>query len=207
MSKILLLDADSTLFNEEVIDLIAQKAGVGQKVSEITEQAMQGILDFPSALKQRVMLLKDLPESVLSEVSEEISITKGGRELISAAQSKGFVVSVVSGGFEEVISPIMQELGIAYFRANTLEIVNGKLTGYVLGEIVDQAAKTKWLLDLSEKFQIVAQDTIAIGDGANDIGMVQAAEIGIAFCAKPALKKVANVVIDERDLELAVPYL
>ena len=207
MSKILLLDADSTLFNEEVIDLIAQKAGAGQKVSEITEQAMQGILDFPSALRQRVMLLKDLPESVLSEVSEEISITKGGIELISAAQSKGFVVSVVSGGFKEVISPIMQELGIAYFRANTLEIVNGKLTGYVLGEIVDQAAQTKWLLDLSEKFQIVAHDTIAIGDGANDIGMVQAAGIGIAFCAKPALKKVADVVIDERNLELVVPYL
>jgi phosphoserine phosphatase len=207
MSKILLLDADSTLFNEEVIDLLAQKAGVGQKVAEITEQAMQGVLDFPTALKQRVMLLRDLPENVLSEVSEEISITKGGRELISVAQSKGFVISVVSGGFEEVISPIMQELGIAYFRANTLEIEDGKLTGYVLGEIVDQAAKTKWLLDLSEKFQIVAQDTIAIGDGANDIGMVQAAEIGIAFCAKPALKKVADVVIDERNLELVVPYL
>jgi phosphoserine phosphatase len=207
MSKILLLDADSTLFNEEVIDLLAQKAGVGQKVAEITKQAMQGVLDFPTALKQRVMLLRDLPENVLSEVSEEISITKGGRELISVAQSKGFVISVVSGGFEEVISPIMQELGIAYFRANTLEIEDGKLTGYVLGEIVDQAAKTKWLLDLSEKFQIVAQDTIAIGDGANDIGMVQAAEIGIAFCAKPALKKVADVVIDERNLELVVPYL
>jgi phosphoserine phosphatase len=207
MSKILLLDADSTLFNEEVIDLLAQKAGVGQKVAAITEQAMQGVLDFPTALKQRVMLLRDLPENVLSEVSEEISITKGGRELISVAQSKGFVISVVSGGFEEVISPIMQELGIAYFRANTLEIEDGKLTGYVLGEIVDQAAKTKWLLDLSEKFQIVAQDTIAIGDGANDIGMVQAAEIGIAFCAKPALKKVADVVIDERNLELVVPYL
>ena len=99
------------------------------------------------------------------------------------------------------------ELGIANFRANTLEIVDGRLTGYVLGEIVDQEAKTKWLLDLSEKFRIAVQDTIAIGDGANDIGMVKTAQIGIAFCAKPALKKIADVIIDERDLELVVPYL
>lgn len=207
MPKLLLLDADSTLFNEEVIDLLAQKAGVGQEVAEITERAMQGVLDFQSALKQRVRLLKDLPESVLSEVSGETSMTKGARELIAAAHIKGFVVSVVSGGFHEVISPIMQELGIANFRANTLEIVDGRLTGYVLGEIVDQDAKTKWLLDLSEKFRIAVQDTIAIGDGANDIGMVKTAQIGIAFCAKPALKKIADVIIDERDLELVVPYL
>ncbi|MGI9199114.1 MAG: phosphoserine phosphatase SerB [Candidatus Nanopelagicaceae bacterium] len=207
MQKILLLDADSTLFNEEVIDLIAERAGIGQEVAEITEQAMQGLIDFPTALKKRVSLLEGLPASDLAEVSQKVTITNGGRELIVAAREKGYLISVVSGGFIEVIAPIMEHLDIDDYHANSLEIANGYLTGAVVGEIVDRDAKVKWLLDLSKKFRINIEDTIAIGDGANDIGMVQAAHLGIAFCAKPALKKVANVIIDERDLKLVEPYL
>ena len=205
MTKLFLFDVDSTLINEEVIELIAAHAGVQDKVKDITDRAMAGELDFQSSLKERVSLLKGLPESVIDEVREEITLTNGASELISELQSQGHTVAVVSGGFTKVIAPLMATLKIENFLANTLGVEEGTLTGQVVGEIIDRQAKATYLVKLKDLLNPI--QTIAIGDGANDIDMLKAADIGIAFCAKDALKDVADVVIKKRDLREISNYL
>lgn len=205
MNRLFLFDVDSTLINEEVIDLIGAKAGLSSEISAITEQAMLGKLDFNAALIQRVELLAGLSIEVLDEVRTDITFTNGAAELIAELQAAGDQIAVVSGGFIEVIAPIMNLLSIELFKANSFEIQDKKLTGRVTGEIINRSAKAKFLNDL--KSQLNPLQTIAIGDGANDIEMITEADIGIAFCAKPALKEVADVIIDQRDLREILNYL
>jgi len=205
MKRLFLFDVDSTLINEEVIDLIGAKAGLSSEISAITEQAMLGKLDFNAALIQRVELLAGLSIDVLDEVRTEITFTNGAAELIAELQAAGDQIAVVSGGFIEVIAPIMNLLSIELFKANSFEVQDKKLTGRVTGEIINRSAKAKFLNDL--KSQLNPLQTIAIGDGANDIEMITEADIGIAFCAKPALKEVADVIIDQRDLREILNYL
>ena len=205
MSRLFLFDVDSTLINEEVIDLIGAKANLSSEISAITELAMLGQIDFNMALTKRVELLSGLAVEILAEVRSEITLTNGAAELISRLRNAGDEVAVISGGFIEVIAPLMKTLNIDYFKANSLEIHNEKLTGRVTGEIVNRMVKANYLNELKE--QLNPKLTIAIGDGANDIDMVKAADIGIAFCAKPALKEVADVVIDKRDLREILNYL
>lgn len=205
MKRLFLFDVDSTLINEEVIELIAARAGIQEKVKEITERAMAGEIDFQDSLTERVALLKDLPESVVEEVQSNITLTTGASELITELQNQGDTVAVVSGGFTKVIAPLMRSLGILHFRANTLGVLNGKLTGQVEGAIIDRQAKAHYLSELKRELNPVK--TVAIGDGANDIDMVIAADIGISFCGKEALNNVADVVIRKRDLREVLNYL
>ncbi len=198
--KLVQLDVDSTLIQQEVIELLAAKAGVSQKVREITDLAMRGELDFEQSLRSRVKLLKGLPESVISEVQNEISLTLGARTLIDTLHRLGHSVAVVSGGFIDVIAPLVDSLKIKYVKANKLEIIDGFLTGNISGEVIDRAAKAAALREFAELENLTMSQTIAIGDGANDLDMIAAAGLGIAFNAKPAVKAAA-------DSSLTAPYL
>ena len=200
MRRLFLFDVDSTLINEEVIDLIAAKAGVSEQVSQITTAAMSGNLDFSESLIKRVALLSGVSTTVLNEVQSEITLTNGAVDLIKTLLGKGDVVAVVSGGFTEVIAPLLTSLKIKDFKANSLQIIDGRLTGKVQGPIIDRRAKAEFLREIAAIHQIPLAHTVAVGDGANDIDMIQNAGVGIAFCAKPALVEVADRVIINRDL-------
>ena len=198
--KLVVMDVDSTLIQQEVIELLGAKAGKATEITAITESAMRGELDFAESLKARVALLAGLPESVLTEIQSEITLTPGARTLIRTLHKLGHHVALVSGGFEPVISPLMTQLGIAHMRANNLEIVDGKLTGHLAGPIIDRAGKAQALRDFASLHSIELEQTIAIGDGANDLDMITLAGMGIAFNAKPAVKAAA-------DSSVSAPYL
>jgi phosphoserine phosphatase len=198
--KLVVMDVDSTLIQQEVIELLADRAGVGEEVREITNKAMNGDLDFASSLKARVALLKGLDATILDSVRQEITLTPGARTLIDTLHALGHSVAVVSGGFTAVIEPLLQELGITHYRANSLEIVDGRLTGELVGEIVDRAGKAQALRDFATIEGVNLGQTIAIGDGANDLDMIEIAGLGIAFNAKPAVKAMA-------DSSVSAPYL
>ena len=204
--KLVQLDVDSTLIQQEVIELLAAKAGVADQVIAITERAMKGEIDFAESLKERVALLKGLPESTLAQVQSEIVLTPGARTLVSTLQKLGHTVSVVSGGFIDVIAPILKDLDIKYFKANTLGIESGFLTGEVVGPIIDRAAKADALREFAAAESIAMEQTIAIGDGANDLDMIAAAGLGIAFNAKPAVKAAADSSVSQPFLD-SVLYL
>ena len=198
--KLVQLDVDSTLIQQEVIELLAAKAGVADEVIAITDKAMRGELDFEQSLRARVALLKGLPVSAISEVQQQILLTPGARTLISTLHKLGHTVAVVSGGFIDVIAPLLKELNIKHFKANTLGVENGVLTGEVTGPVIDRAAKAGALREFAALESISMEQTIAIGDGANDLDMIAAAGLGIAFNAKPAVKAAA-------DSSLSQPYL
>lgn len=198
--KLVQLDVDSTLIQQEVIELLAAKAGASQSVKEITDLAMRGELDFEQSLRSRVRLLKGLPESVIGEVQNEISLTPGARTLIHTLHRLGHSVAVVSGGFIDVIEPLLNTLKIKYVKANKLEIIDGFLTGNITGKVIDRAAKAAALREFAELENLTMSQTIAIGDGANDLDMIAAAGLGIAFNAKPVVKAAA-------DSSLTAPYL
>jgi len=189
--KLVVMDVDSTLIQQEVIELLAAKAGVEDDVKSITEAAMRGELDFAASLKARVALLAGLPESVIDEVRAEIALTPGARTLVKTLHQLGHSVAVVSGGFTAVIEPLIKELGITHYRANTLEVVDGRLTGLVIEPIIDRAAKATALRDFAAIEGVQLEQTVAIGDGANDLDMISIAGLGIAFNAKPAVKAAA----------------
>lgn len=198
--KLVQLDVDSTLIQQEVIELLAAKAGVADEVTTITDKAMRGELDFEQSLRARVALLKGLPVSTISEVQQQILLTPGARTLISTLHKLGHTVAVVSGGFIDVIAPLLKELNIKHFKANTLGVENGVLTGEVTGPVIDRAAKAAALREFAALESISMEQTIAIGDGANDLDMIAAAGLGIAFNAKPAVRAAA-------DSSLSQPYL
>jgi phosphoserine phosphatase len=198
--KLVVMDVDSTLIQQEVIELLGARAGRGAEIAAITESAMRGELDFADSLRARVALLKGLPESVLTDVQSEISLTPGARTLVRTLQKLGHHLALVSGGFEPVIAPLMTELGIKHMRANNLEIKDGKLTGALSGPIIDRAGKAAALREFAALHSIALEQTIAIGDGANDLDMITLAGMGIAFNAKPAVKAAA-------DSSVTAPYL
>ncbi len=198
--KLVVMDVDSTLIQQEVIELLAFKAGALNEVKEITDAAMRGELDFAQSLIARVGLLKGLPEAVLNDVRNEITLTPGARTLVQTLKKLGHSVAVVSGGFTSVIEPLINELGITHYRANTLEIKDGCLTGNIVGPIIDRAAKATALRDFAKIEGVDLEQTIAIGDGANDLDMIAIAGLGIAFNAKPAVKAAA-------DSSVSAPYL
>jgi phosphoserine phosphatase len=198
--RLVMLDMDSTLIVQEVIDLLAAKAGVAEEVSAITQKAMAGEMDFAQSLQARVSLLAGLNESMLSEVRSEITLTQGAERLIQTLHSKGHKVGVVSGGFIDVIEPILKELKIDFYRANKLQILNGKLTGKLEGEIIDRAAKLKALVEFAKNEGVQMSQTVAIGDGANDLDMIESAGLGVAFNAKPKVAAAAATTISGSDL-------
>jgi phosphoserine phosphatase len=200
VKRLVQLDVDSTFIQQEAIELLAAKAGVLKEVSKITDAAMRGELDFAQSLLARVGLLKGLPETVFDQVRDEITLTDGASELVELLQSQGHVVSLVSGGFVNIMQPIVDELKIDYFRANTLEVIDGVLTGKVLGSIVDRAAKAQALTEFALDAHVAMENTVAIGDGANDLDMMALAGLSIAFNAKP-------VVIEAADLSITKPTL
>jgi len=198
--KLVVMDVDSTLIQQEVIELLGAKANKGDEISAITESAMRGELDFAQSLQARVALLAGMPESVLTEVQSEITLTPGARTLVRTLHKLGHHVALVSGGFEPVIAPLVAELGIEHMRANNLEIISGKLTGKLMGPIIDRAGKAQALREFAAEHSIALEQTIAIGDGANDLDMIAIAGLGIAFNAKPAVKAAA-------DSSVSAPYL
>lgn len=204
--KLVQLDVDSTLIQQEVIELLAAKAGVAEKVSAITDRAMRGEIDFAASLKERVGLLAGLPESVIAQVQSEILLTPGARTLVTTLHQLGHTVSVVSGGFINVIEPLLQELGIKHYKANTLGIESGFLTGELVGPIIDRASKADALREFAAAESVSMEQTIAIGDGANDLDMIAAAGLGIAFNAKPAVKAAADSSVSQPYLD-SVLYL
>ncbi|CAB4755374.1 unannotated protein [freshwater metagenome] len=204
--RIVLLDMDSTLIQQEVIDLIAKKHQVGKEVSEITEKAMRGELDFAGSLSARVGLLTGASVDILEQVKAEITLTPGARTLIRTLHRLGHKVGVVSGGFLDVIEPLLNELDIDFYRANKLEISDSKLTGKITGNLIDRSAKAEALREFAESEGVSLAQTIAIGDGANDLGMLEIAGLGIAFNAKPAVRAAASSSINSPYLD-SVLYL
>lgn len=200
IKRLVQFDVDSTFIQQEAIELLAAKAGVLEEVSRITESAMRGEMDFEQSLRARVALLKGLDQSVISEVQAEIKMTDGARELVSTLHSKGHSVSLVSGGFIDIIEPMIKELSIPYFKANKLEIINAVLTGGLVGPIIDRAAKGSALIEFASMSGVDLIHTVAIGDGANDLDMMAAAGLSIAFNAKP-------IVVDAADLSITEPSL
>jgi phosphoserine phosphatase len=198
--RLIVFDVDSTLIQQEVIEMLAARAGAGEAVAAITDAAMRGELDFAESLLQRVGTLAGLPAEVLDEVADDVELTPGARTTIRTLRRLGYHVGVVSGGFRQVIQPLADDLMLDFVAANVLEIVDGKLTGRVVGDIIDRAGKAKALRDFASQAGVPMAQTVAVGDGANDIDMLSAAGLGIAFNAKPALREVA-------DASLSHPYL
>jgi phosphoserine phosphatase len=197
---LVVMDVDSTFIQDEVIDLLADEAGVVDRVAAITERAMSGHLDFEESLRERVALLAGLPVSALDRVRERVTLTPGARTLCRTLNRLGYRIALVSGGFTDIITPIATDLGVTDVRANTLEVVDGSLTGRVIGPVIDRLGKRTALESFAHDYGIPIRRTIAIGDGANDIDMLEAAGLGIAFNAKPAARAAADTSVN-------VPYL
>lgn len=199
--RLIVFDVDSTLIQGEVIEMLAARAGREQEVAAVTEAAMRGELDFAESLQQRVAALAGLDVSVLDEVAMELQLTPGARTTIRTLHRMGYHCGVVSGGFRQVIEPLAHELELDFVKANTLEISEGKLTGRVKGEVVDRAGKAKALRAFADSVGVPMEQTIAVGDGANDIDMLTVAGLGIAFNAKPALQEVADAALSHPFLD------
>ena len=198
--RIVMLDMDSTLIEQEVINLLGEAAGQSKAVEAITAKAMAGDLDFKAALIERVALLKGLDQNMLRKVREQITLTKGAKTLIDELHQQGHKVGVVSGGFIEVIEPILKILNVDFYRANKLKVNNGELTGEIDGPLIDSHAKRIALEEFANQENVSLEQTVAIGDGANDLEMIKAAGLGIAFNAKPKVAAAADTTISNQDL-------
>lgn len=199
--RLVVFDMDSTLIQQEVIDEIAREAGVYDEVSAVTELAMRGELDFKQSLTRRVSLLEGLDEAVLERVAERLVLTEGAERLIRALRTFGYKTAVISGGFTYFGKRLQEKLGLDYMHANELEIRDGRLTGKVLGGIIDGQRKAELLKDIADKEQINLEQVIAVGDGANDLPMLRVAGLGIAFHAKPLVKRSARQSISTLGLD------
>ncbi|MGB3893065.1 MAG: phosphoserine phosphatase SerB [Mycolicibacter sinensis] len=198
--RLIVFDVDSTLIQGEVIEMLAARAGAGDAVAAITEAAMRGELDFAESLHHRVATLAGLPAGVIDEVAQQIELTPGARTTLRTLRRLGFKCGVVSGGFRQVIAPLADELKLDFVAANELEVVDGELTGRVIGPVVDRSGKADALREFADRAGVPLEQTVAVGDGANDIDMLATAGLGVAFNAKPALREVA-------DASLSYPYL
>ncbi|MFB7292765.1 phosphoserine phosphatase SerB [Actinacidiphila glaucinigra] len=198
--RLVVMDVDSTVIQDEVIELFAAHAGCEDQVAEVTAAAMRGELDFEQSLHARVALLEGLDDSVIDKVRQEVRLTAGARTLIRTLKRMGYQVGVVSGGFTQVTDDLKERLGLDFAAANTLEIVDGKLTGRVTGEIVDRAGKARLLRRFAAEAGVPLSQTVAIGDGANDLDMLNAAGLGVAFNAKPVVRRAADAAVN-------VPFL
>jgi phosphoserine phosphatase len=205
--RLVQLDVDSTFIQQEAIELLAAKANVLAQVSAITESAMRGELDFEKSLRARVLLLKGLPASVIVQVQKEISLTDGAEELVNTLHAKGHSVALVSGGFIDIIAPMIQSLSIKYYKANKLEIVDGALTGGLIGPIIDRSAKALALKEFATTSGVAIENTVAIGDGANDLDMMATAGLSIAFNAKPVVVEAADLAINEPSLRSVIDLI
>jgi phosphoserine phosphatase len=204
---LVVLDVDSTLIEDEVIELLADAAGSREAVAEVTFRAMNGELDFAESLRERVATLAGLPESVFAEVGARVTVTRGVPEMIASVQAAGGKVAVVSGGFHEIIDPLAERLGLDHWRANRLEVADGVLTGRVIPPIVDAAAKAEALQEWADAAGIPIAQTLAVGDGANDLPMMALAGLSVGFDAKAPVRDLADVLLDARDLSMLLPLM
>ncbi len=198
--RLVVMDVDSTLVQGEVIEMLAERAGCRDKVAEVTARAMRGELDFESSLRERVGLLAGLEADAVDDVRRELQLTPGARTLVRTLKRLGYSLGLVSGGFTQITDHLMAELGFDYGAANTLEIVNGRLTGSLEGAVVDRAEKARALERFAAAAAVPLSQTVAIGDGANDLDMIAASGLGIAFNAKPVVQEAAHAAVN-------VPYL
>ncbi|SOD72631.1 phosphoserine phosphatase [Jatrophihabitans sp. GAS493] len=199
--RLVVLDVDSTLIRDEGIDVLAAHAGVADQVADLTERAMAGELDFEQSLRARVGLLAGLPASAVAEARDSLRLTPGARTFVRTLKRLGYHVGVVSGGFTQFTDRFVAELGLDFAAANELEIVDGRVTGRLVGAIVDRAGKASALRDFAERFDVPLSQTVAVGDGANDIDMLEAAGLGIAFNAKAALRAAADTSVNQPFLD------
>ena len=205
--RLVVMDVDSTLIRQEVIELLAAHAGREAEVAAVTERAMRGELDFAASLRERVACLEGLSVDVLAEVRAAVELTPGARTLVRTLHRLGFTLALVSGGFLEVVGPLAAELGIAHARANRLQVVHGRFTGRLLGPVVDRAAKARALREFAAAEDLPLHRTVAIGDGANDLDMIDAAGLGIAFNAKPVVRAQADAAVNVPYLDAVLPLL
>ncbi len=197
---LVVFDVDSTLIEDEVIELLAEVAGKRAEVAAVTERAMAGELDFAESLIERVKTLEGLPESVFADVQARITITKGAKQLIDAVHAAGGKVGAVSGGFNQLLTPLAQVLNLDFARANQLEVSEGFLTGKVIGAIIDRQAKADALLEWAAATETPIENTVAVGDGANDLSMMAAAGLGVGFNCKPIVREHADFILEGKDL-------
>ena len=198
--RLIVLDVDSTLVQGEVIEMLAEHAGQAVEVARVTEAAMTGELDFEESLRERVSLLKGIDAAALDEVYDALVLAPGARTMVRVLRRLGYRFALVSGGFSQITDRLAEDLGIHYARANELEIVDGRLTGRILGDVVDRAGKAAALREFADAVGVPMDAVIAIGDGANDLDMLGAAGLGIAFNAKPVVREAADTAVN-------VPYL
>ena len=203
---IVVCDVDSTLINDEVIDLLADAAGTHAEVSALTERAMRGEIDFAESLTQRVATLRGTSAKVLDDVLLAVTLTKGARQLVHAVHEAGGYIIAVSGGFHEILNPIATHLGLDAWVANGLEVIDGVFTGRTHGPLIDAAAKANFLTAYAKKKRIPLSNTIAVGDGSNDLAMMNIAGLSVGFCAKPDVREAAQMNIEVRDLALVAPF-
>ena len=201
------MDVDGTLLLEEVIDLLGREAGREEEISLITSRAMRGELDFETSLRERVALLKGLPDSVFDTVFNSIHLSPNAQKFISILQKNGILVGLVSGGFIPIVDRLAKSLGIAHFSANQLEVKDGLLTGKLIGQIISPQVKKETLEKWREELKLPQERTVAIGDGANDLLMLKSAGLGIAFCGKEVLKKEIPNHVDKRDFLEVLPLI
>ena len=201
------MDVDGTLLLEEVIDLLGREAGREEEISLLTSQAMRGELDFETSLRERVALLKGLPDSVFEKVFNSIHLSPNAQEFVSILQKNGILVGLVSGGFSPIVERLAKSLGITYFSANQLEVKDGLLTGKLVGHIISPEVKQATMEKWRKEFKLPKERTVAIGDGANDLLMLKSAGLGIAFCAKEVLKKEIPNHVDKRDFLEVLPLI
>lgn len=205
--RLLVLDVDSTLIRQEVIELLAARAGSQAQVAAITERAMRGELDFAASLADRVATLAGLSTSVFHEVTAQVEFTPGARELMAAARGAGWAVALVSGGFEEIVASIARNVSVELFVANRLEVDKGHLTGRTVGPVIDSNAKAVALTAFARATGVALPDTVVVGDGANDLGMMAVAGVSVAFAAKPVVRAAADITIDGPRLDTAWPLI
>ena len=201
------MDVDGTLILEEVIDLLGREVGCEEEIAQLTSQAMRGELNFETSLRERVALLKGLPDSVFEKVFNSIHLSPNAQEFVSILQQNGILVGLVSGGFTPIVETLAKSLGIAYFSANQLEVKEGFLTGKLVGAIISPEVKQATLEKWRKEFKLPKERTVAIGDGANDLLMLKSAGLGIAFCAKEVLKKEIPHHVDKRDFLEVLPLI